>query len=77
MGNSFFYDLGSWEVDCADCMLTGKDHLAEEQDRMLEEPRQPRPAHTKASRWSTQGLGRGGDWADTEDSSYVVSTALK
>ena len=29
-----------------------QDHLAEEQDRMLEEPRQPRPAHTKAGRWS-------------------------
>ena len=25
----------------------------------------------------TQGLGLGGDWVDTEDSSYVVSTALK
>ena len=68
-------DLGMLIVLTA-CSLD-QDHLAEEQDRMLEEPRQPRPAHTKASRWSTQGLGCGGDWADTEDSSYVVSTALK
>ena len=48
--SSVICDLGMLIVLTA-CSLD-QDHLAEEQDRMLEEPRQPRPAHTKAGRWS-------------------------